>query len=162
MIASYIPKDKGKIIYKKKKVMKEEVTLILQHPFFLGDLSIKNNLKIGAIFRGGYNRKIVQKWAKTLQIEHVLKRKANVVSGGEKARANILRGIIEEKDIILVDEPTAHLDLENSKIVAKLLSELSSNKIVIVTTHQPQLFNFSNTIFIRIKEGTFHEDNNLI
>ncbi|HOA11334.1 MAG TPA: AAA family ATPase, partial [Bacilli bacterium] len=108
------------------------------------------------------NRKIRQKYAKALQISHILQRRANVCSGGEKARANILRGILERKQVLLIDEPTAHLDLKNSQIVAKLLSELSANKIVIVTTHQPSLFKSGNTIFLRIKDGIFHEDNNIV
>jgi ABC-type lipoprotein export system ATPase subunit len=90
-----------------------------------------------------------------------LRRRVNVCSGGEKARANILRGLIENKPVVLVDEPTAHLDLKNSQIVANLLYKHCTTKIVIVTTHQPSLFRFSNTIFLKIKEGSFYENNNI-
>ncbi|OQC50395.1 MAG: putative ABC transporter ATP-binding protein [Tenericutes bacterium ADurb.Bin024] len=139
-------------------ITKDDVTLILQYPYFFGDLRIIDNLKIGSLFSGAKNHKLLRNGAKRLQIGHILKRKANVCSGGEKARANILRGIIENRNIILVDEPTAHLDLNNSKIVATLLSDLSSTKIVIVTTHQPALFKFANTIFLNIEKGSFIEN----
>ncbi|MGB4127439.1 MAG: ATP-binding cassette domain-containing protein [Bacilli bacterium] len=162
IVANFIPKNSGKIKYKNKLITKNDVTLVLQHPYFLGDLRIIDNLKISSLFRHLNNRKIRQKYTKALQISHILQRRANVCSGGEKARANILRGIIERKHILLIDEPTAHLDFKNSQIVAKLLSELSANKIVIVTTHQPSLFKSGNTIFLRIKNGVFHEDNNII
>lgn len=161
ILAQYIPRSEGSIIFNNRNISREDVTLILQQPYFLGDLRIIDNLKIGSLFRKIRNNKIIRNTAKTLQISHILRRRANVCSGGEKARANILRGLIENKLVVLVDEPTAHLDLKNSQIVANLLYKHCTTKIVIVTTHQPSLFRFSNTIFLKIKEGSFYENNNI-
>ncbi|RDS78914.1 phosphonate C-P lyase system protein PhnL [Dyella monticola] len=44
-------------------------------------------------------------------------------SGGEQQRVNIARGLIARRPILLLDEPTASLDVENRNVVAQLLAE---------------------------------------
>jgi len=59
------------------------------------------------------------------------------LSDGEFQRAAIARSLVQNSDIILLDEPTAFLDIENKVIITKLLKEiaLKENKSVIYSTH---------------------------
>jgi len=63
------------------------------------------------------------------------------LSDGEKQRVNIARAIAQNTPIIMLDEPTAHLDLVNKIEVFKLLKSLVNNhqKTIIISTHQIEL-----------------------
>lgn len=60
------------------------------------------------------------------------------LSDGEKQKVNIARAIAQNTPLIILDEPTVHLDLINKVEVFKLLKELSTNhnKTIIISTHQ--------------------------
>ena len=63
------------------------------------------------------------------------------VSGGEAARLSLVRLALEkDRDILLIDEPTAHLDPESAKIVIDALIKISGEKSLLVATHDPELF----------------------
>lgn len=58
------------------------------------------------------------------------------LSDGEKQIVNIARCLIQETPIIILDEPTAHLDIINKRKVFQLLSELSEKgKLIICSSH---------------------------
>ncbi len=62
------------------------------------------------------------------------------LSGGERQRAAIARALILGPPILLLDEPTAHLDTENALAVVELLAELRDEGTTIVAaTHDPRL-----------------------
>lgn len=60
------------------------------------------------------------------------------LSDGEKQRVNIARAIAQNTPLIILDEPTAHLDLVNKIEVFKLLKTLTEkhNKTIIFSSHQ--------------------------
>ena len=69
------------------------------------------------------------------------KRKANRLSGGEKQRIAIARALINNPEIILADEPTGNLDIENSNMIVDIFLKLAHeyDKCVIVVTHNPDI-----------------------
>ncbi len=72
------------------------------------------------------------------KLEHLSHRNYDELSDGEKQKVNIARAIAQNTPIIILDEPTVHLDLINKVEVFKLLKELvnSLGKTVIISTHQ--------------------------
>jgi len=63
------------------------------------------------------------------------KNKASHMSSGQKQRLGIARALAKNTDIIIADEPTGNLDIENGMAVMQILSDLSKEKLVIVVTH---------------------------
>ncbi len=64
----------------------------------------------------------------------------NELSGGEIQRISIIRSLIIEPKILMLDEPTAQLDEKNKKLIANLIScELRNIDILIVLTHDKKL-----------------------
>ncbi len=59
------------------------------------------------------------------------------LSSGEKQRMNLLRAILLNKDIYLLDEPTSHLDANTEKRVLQFLGKYLKNKTVIIVSHRP-------------------------
>ncbi len=59
----------------------------------------------------------------------------NQLSGGERQRISIIRELLCEKKIILLDEPTASLDYENKLTVFELLKKLKNSTLLICSSH---------------------------
>lgn len=69
------------------------------------------------------------------------KRKARLLSGGEKQRIAIARALINNPEIILADEPTGNLDVDNSNMIVDIFLQLAHvyDKCVIMVTHNPDI-----------------------
>lgn len=71
-------------------------------------------------------------------IEHIAQQSFMKISGGERQQAAITRVITQRPSIILLDEPTSHLDFGNQMKVLKLLKFLIGEGYgVVMTTHNP-------------------------
>ena len=75
------------------------------------------------------------------------------LSSGQKQRLSIARAMIKEPDILLCDEPTANLDVENGKKILKIIKDYSYDHLVIVTTHNYEDAKDFVTHFIRLYKG---------
>ncbi|MBI2279616.1 MAG: ABC transporter ATP-binding protein [Bacteroidetes bacterium] len=74
-------------------------------------------------------------------INSLTNRDFSSLSDGEKQKVNIARAIAQNTPIIILDEPTAHLDLVNNMEIFKLLKVLANdyNKTIIFSTHYIEL-----------------------
>ena len=61
------------------------------------------------------------------------------LSGGEQQRIAIARAFINNPDLILADEPTGNLDPETSEEIIELLQNISSQKTVLMASHDKYL-----------------------
>src|SRR5699024_10108588 len=58
------------------------------------------------------------------------------LSGGQEQRVAIARALVSKRPIILLDEPTAHLDIETEYELKQLMLRLFKNKLVFFATHR--------------------------
>ena len=84
--------------------------------------------------------------------------KAVHLSSGQKQRLGIARALAKDTDIIIADEPTGNLDVDNGVAVMKMLYELSRDKLVIVVTHNFEQVQDFATRKIRLFDGEVAED----
>lgn len=88
-----------------------------------------------------YDKGVIQNALESVHIEHLATRKLYELSDGQLQMAMIARALAQDVDIILLDEPTAHLDLNNRLEVMNLLRNLSRNsgKAILTATHELDL-----------------------
>jgi len=76
-----------------------------------------------------------------LRIEGKKKLKVKRLSGGEQQRVAIARALINEPEIIIADEPTAHLDRKLSEeFIDILISLQGEGKTIVIATHDPFVY----------------------
>ena len=111
-------------------------------PAFANDLFSMN--VIDTIMVGRYNHsktgneetnlKVVYKAMKMLQIEDLGMRRFNELSAGQHQKVTIARGLVQEPEILILDEPTANLDVKYQVYVNELLRAIAEKLKIIVLT----------------------------
>lgn len=110
----------------------------------LFNASIKDNIRIG---KKGATDEEVTRVAKIARCDEFINRMPDGIdtvigengerlSGGERQRISIARALLKDAPIILMDEATASLDVENESLIQEALSELIKEKTVIVIAHR--------------------------
>jgi iron complex transport system ATP-binding protein len=81
-------------------------------------------------------------------ISHLKDRPYTLISGGERQLVLIARTLAQEPEIILMDEPTSHLDFKNQTVVLQMVNQLAEQGLaVVMTSHFPDhAFLFSQRV----------------
>ena len=124
---------------------------VVQNSPVLPRRSVLDNIAIGALAVGdSYAHAIVaaHELSVSLEIDHVINRRAGTVSGGEKQRIAVARGIAAQADILLVDEPTASLDAHSRDAVCRALKAAAAlGALVVIATHDPVVAAQCDTVY---------------
>ena len=86
-------------------------------------------------------------------LKNKINARPNQLSGGQMQRVAIARALINDPEILLADEPTGALDSKTSVQIMELLKELSSERLIIMVTHNPELAEKYSTRIIRLLDG---------
>ncbi len=117
-LAGFIKPKRGVIKYNNIDLTmeppeKREFAIIPQDYGLFPHMTVYENIAFGLVIRKTDRRKIdelVKKYAEIMEITHLLNRKPNTLSGGEKQRVALARALIIKPRIILLDEPFSNLD----------------------------------------------------
>ncbi|MEA1915914.1 MAG: ABC transporter ATP-binding protein [Campylobacterota bacterium] len=117
------------------KFRSSHIGLISQTFNLIEALSVKDNLLAAASISNADEKDI----EKGMKVAHIFHKKDEYVfnlSGGEKQRCAIARALVNSPEIIIADEPTASLDVENSiKFIETIIELKKSSKTIIISTH---------------------------
>lgn len=88
-------------------------------------------------------------------IGHLRSRPYTKISGGERQLVLIARALAQEAPVMLLDEPTSHLDFKNQILVLKKIKEIAIEKDVtaIMTIHDPNLATLFSDSVVMINNG---------
>ncbi len=119
---------------------KAAVAWMSQNDLLLPWLNLLDNVCLGARLRGELNESTREK-ARTLIRQaglagHEASRPA-ALSGGMRQRAALLRTLMEERPVILMDEPFSALDALNRMRLQNLAARLTTGATVVLVTHDP-------------------------
>lgn len=97
----------------------------------------------------------VPKALESVGVLHLQDQYPHELSGGEAQRVSLARAIAHRPRLILADEPTGNLDLENAKAVAKELMKINmGGTAVILTTHNRPLVNLIGQKVVYLENGS--------
>ena len=100
------------------------------------------------------DEKIVRTAMKTFGIDHLRKKQVSTLSSGERQRALIAKAYVQEPKLMLVDEPTSHLDIKYKLEVMEYLQSMArSDMTIIVAEHDISLMARYCDVCIIMKNG---------
>lgn len=168
IVAGIVPADRGEIRMGELELdprapapvrWRRRVTLLAQKPF-LFNATVRENLAWGLKLRGIPRRAREEKIARVLSrmgLGGFARRNARDLSGGEAQMVALARAIVLDPRLLLLDEPTAHIDRGNAARVEELILSLASGPypaVVLATHNLPQARRLARTV-IELDEGRF-------
>ncbi|MCT4557620.1 MAG: ABC transporter ATP-binding protein [Pelagimonas sp.] len=114
------------------------VAYMAQDDLLLPWASVAQNVGLGAKLRGGRTdpHRLSDILSRVGLAEHADKT-PNELSGGQRQRVALARTLMEDKPIILLDEPFSALDAQTRAMMQDLAVELLAGKTVLIVTHDP-------------------------
>ena len=146
------------------EVLLRDYSMVFQEVVLFDD-TVMENIRLG---RHGATDEEVQAAAKAANCEEFIQRlpegydtpigeNGARLSGGERQRISIARALLKDAPIILLDEATASLDVENETKVQEALSRLLAGKTVLVIAHRMRTVEAADKIVV-LAEGRVAEE----
>lgn len=116
-----------------------------QHPSILVPFTVAEVVRMGREpWRGtvaaAYDDRLVAQASAAVGVTHLLDREVTALSGGEQARVALARVLAQDTGVVLLDEPTASLDLRHQQEVAALVRGLAAEgRAVVIVVHDLHL-----------------------
>lgn len=129
------------------QIRRETFGFVFQQYNLLRDLSVLENVMLplypSAQSLGEIKESAIAVLDK-FELAGMLKKKVKQLSGGEQQRVAIARALVADPEIIIADEPTAHLDSELSQDLLQILADLNTaGKTIIIATHDSSVYQSS-------------------
>ncbi|SDB91929.1 putative ABC transport system ATP-binding protein [Sanguibacter gelidistatuariae] len=114
---------------------------VFQNPHGVARRTALDHVVLALLAQGG-RRRLSEERARRIMasfnLESVAQRPFRALSGGEAQRLMLARAVALAPDLLLVDEPTAQLDMHTAATVNEVLAKIAQdNSIVVVATHDP-------------------------
>jgi tungstate transport system ATP-binding protein len=149
ILAFLRPPTAGKVLFRGHVIdwsektllpLRRQVVLVDQHPIMFTTTVLKN-VEYGPKMRGvpaAKRRRIAMECLERVGMKEFAQRPAHLLSGGENQRVAIARALSCSPAVMLFDEPTASVDIENQSVIEAVIRDIRTNQgiTVIFSTHK--------------------------
>ena len=123
----------GKKIDKKLSPNQRDIGIVFQDPTLWNHMTVKQNVSYGMIYK---REERILEVVNGLQIEHLLHKYPEEISGGQAMRVSLARALLSDKGNLLLDEPLSNVDVQTKQIVMDYLRKNYCNcKCILYVTH---------------------------
>ena len=156
VILNILEPNNGEIIWKGKNIKKNifdfynQTTFIMDNNTSTRELSVQDNINFWkGLSSSKLNNDEIFKLLKKLDIEQYYKTKVMLLSSGERKKLELLRLILEQKKLWVLDEPFNHLDDLSIEILNQtFLDHISSDGMILFASHfDPNISNLETLEF---------------
>lgn len=172
LLTKELEPTKGRIIVNKKELAKvshrnipyyrRNIGCVFQDFRLLKDRDVYENVAFAQRVVSASNRAIKKNVPRILSLVGLAakyKSRPTQLSGGEQQRVAIARALVNQPKILLADEPTGNLDVNNAWEIMNLLEEINARgTTVLVVTHNVDIVNQMKKRVITIKQGEVVSD----
>lgn len=160
IIAGLIQPDTGEVKFENEKVRGPEEKLVPGHDsiaYLSQHFELPHSLRVEQVltYANNLHDETANELYQICQIDHLLKRRTNELSGGEKQRIALCRLLITSPTLLLLDEPYSHLDIVHKNTLKSVVSNIVRKlKITcILVSHDPNdTLPWANQVIV-LKDG---------
>jgi len=128
--------------------LSKELSVVLTEPFLPGNMTVGQLVAMGRIPHTSWTGKLaevdlqaVESALEATKITYLKDERLGEISDGQRQKAMIARALAQDGKVMVLDEPTAHLDLVNRFDIMHLLHDISKKqqKAILVVTHDLEI-----------------------
>jgi ABC-2 type transport system ATP-binding protein len=128
VLSGVVRPDGGAVLYRGADIRAKgralRIGYVPQEISLFPDLTVYDNLKFWASVRARPSKSRIVEAAGAAGLSGALKRRVSALSGGMKRRVNIASALVARPDVLVMDEPTAGLDVKNRRDIIKFIMDL--------------------------------------
>jgi cell division transport system ATP-binding protein len=142
--------------------IRKNIGIVFQDHKLFSELSLYENLEIALALARKKVKKIkffIYEWLERFNLAHKAKKKVKELSGGEQQKLGILRAIIKNPSILILDEPTGNLDpFSIGEVIDLLIALHKEGKTILLSTHDPTIIAKRPGQIIMLNRGELVKD----
>ena len=135
---------------------KAHIGFVFQNFNLIPHQSVLENVKMPLYVKNMTDKEmaeIAERELSRLGIGDFIKKNVKQLSGGQKQRVAISRALVNNREMIVADEPTGSLDSQSQENVLEIFKELAeAGKTMIIVTHNPEVADYADVV-IKMKDG---------
>ncbi|NCI48606.1 ATP-binding cassette domain-containing protein [Sediminibacterium roseum] len=104
------------------EMRQQKISIVFQDLRLFPNLTARENIELKRVLQTPYYpAEKIDEMAEALGVTHILNQRAGLCSYGEQQRVSIVRALIQPFELLVMDEPFSHLDINNTKKAAALI-----------------------------------------
>jgi len=129
-------------------------------PWLTIEQNIRFNANLYSVDNKSYDKRI-KKYSEALNLEPYLNQFAYRISGGVQKKAMLVRALIHNPDILILDEPTGYMDAESIRLTWDLIKDLKGDKSIIYVSNSINEIEQAHDRILVFHEGQIIMDGHL-